>query len=74
MARRLTQHSQRAWADAVSHRGDGGVVAVVEERRGRAGTGNGDGGDDHGGSVELDGDATPAVATMMQSKAWASIY
>ena len=32
MARRLTRRGQRAWADVVSHGGDGGVVAVVEKR------------------------------------------
>ena len=33
-----------------------------------------DGGDGHGSSAELDGGATPAEATAMQSKAWTSIY
>jgi len=33
-----------------------------------------DSGDGHGGSAELDGGATPAVATATQSKARTSIY
>ena len=33
-----------------------------------------DGGDGHGGSVELDGGATPVVDTATQSKARTSIY
>ena len=42
---RLTERGQQARVDAVSHGGDGGVVAVVEKWRGRAGVGNGDGGE-----------------------------